>query len=82
MRPAGQWNTAKLVVTDGKVEHWLNGEMQVAYENTGDGWRNMIAESKFKNMPNWGMFTEGKISLQDHGDPVWFRNIRIRELSK
>ena len=82
VRPAGEWNTAKLVVADGKVEHWLNGEMQVAYENTGDGWRNMIAESKFKNMPNWGMFTEGKISLQDHGDPVWFRNIRIRELSK
>ena len=82
VRPVGEWNTAKLVVTDGMVEHWLNGEKQVAYQNTGDGWKQMIEKSKFRNMPKWGMFTEGKISLQDHGNPVWFRNIRIRQLSK
>ncbi|OAV43077.1 DUF1080 domain-containing protein [Lewinella sp. 4G2] len=82
VKPAGEWNVAKLIVSDGKVEHWLNGEQQVVYSNTGEDWKEMIAASKFKDMPNWGMFTEGKISLQDHGDPVWFRNIRIREISK
>ena len=82
VKPAGEWNKVKLVVTPGRVEHWLNGVQQVVYANTGDDWKAMIADSKFKDMENWGMFTEGRISLQDHGDPVWFRNIRIRELSK
>lgn len=82
VRPAGKWNQVKLVVTDGKVEHWLNGKKQVEYANTGDDWKAMIADSKFKAMENWGMFTSGKISLQDHGDAVWFRNIRIRKISK
>lgn len=82
VKPAGEWNQVKLVVTPGRVEHWMNGKRQVVYDNTGDVWKGMIADSKFKDMENWGMFTEGKISLQDHGDPVWFRNIRIRQLSK
>lgn len=80
VRPAGEWNQAKLVVRPGKVQHWLNGELQVEYANEGDEWMQRKANSKFKDMPGFGMFTEGKISLQDHGDPVWFRNIRIREL--
>lgn len=82
VRPAGEWNQVKLVVRPGRVEHWLNGVRQVVYDNTDDEWARMIADSKFKDMDNWGTFTGGKISLQDHGDPVWFRNIRIRELSK
>lgn len=80
--PAGEWNKVKLVVTPGRVEHWQNGKQQVVYNNTGEEWKAMIADSKFKSMTNWGMFTEGAISLQDHGDPVWFRNIRIREMTK
>ena len=81
-RPAGEWNKVNLIVTDGKVEHWVNGEKQVEYANKGEEWKQMIAGSKFRDMPNWGMFTSGKIALQDHGDPVWYRNIRIRQLSK
>ncbi len=70
------------VVTDGKAEHWLNGKKQVEYVNKGAEWDAMIAQSKFKNFDAFGQTTSGKISLQDHGDAVWYRNIRIRELSK
>ncbi len=80
VRPAGEWNQVRLVVTDGRVEHWLNGQKQVEYVNKGPEWEAMIDDSKFKDYDSFGMSTSGKISLQDHGDAVWFRNIRIREL--
>lgn len=80
VRPVGEWNQAKLVVTEGQVEHWLNGKKQITYANTGDDWQKMIAGSKFKAFADFGQFTSGKISLQDHGDPVWFRKVRIREI--
>jgi hypothetical protein len=78
--PAGEWNKVRLVVTDGKVEHWLNGKKQVEYVNKGETWEAMIDKSKFKKFDAFGMSTSGKISLQDHGDAVWYRNIRIRQL--
>ncbi|TXF87755.1 DUF1080 domain-containing protein [Neolewinella aurantiaca] len=80
VKPVGEWNKVKLVVTDGKVEHWLNGKKQVEYANKGPEWEAMIDKSKFKDYDAFGMSTSGKISLQDHGDAVWFRGIRIREL--
>jgi len=80
VKPVGEWNKVKLVVTDGKVEHWLNGKKQVEYVNKGPEWKTMIANSKFKEFDAFGQSTSGKISLQDHGDAVWYRNIRIREL--
>ncbi|NJB86324.1 hypothetical protein GGR26_002092 [Lewinella marina] len=80
VRPAGEWNRVRLVVTDGRVEHWQNGERLLTYNNTGSEWEAMIADSKFKDFERFGKTTSGKIGLQDHGDPVWFRNIRIREL--
>ncbi len=80
VKPVGEWNQVKLVVTDGKVEHWLNGKKQVEYVNKGPEWEAMIDNSKFKDFDAFGQSTSGKISLQDHGDAVWYRNIRIREL--
>ena len=81
VKPAGEWNKVRLLVTDGRVEQWLNGEMVVAYNNNGPEWEEMIDNSKFKDWNSFGTYTSGKIALQDHGDPVWFRNVRIRDLS-
>ncbi len=60
VRPAGEWNQAKLVVRDGQVEHWLNGEMVVSYTNKGDEWARMIADSKFKEYGDFGGTTGGQ----------------------
>ncbi len=81
VKPAGEWNQVRLVSNNGKVEHWLNGHKLVEFEMHTDEWREMIANSKFKDMPGFGKARKGHISLQDHSDRVWYRNIRIRELS-
>jgi hypothetical protein len=81
VRPAGEWNRVRIVVSEGHVEHWLNGKKQLEYSNVGEEWAAMIAGSKFKKFPGWGMHTSGQISLQDHGDPVWYRKIRLRQLN-
>ena len=80
VKPAGQWNQARLVINNGKTEHWLNGQKVVEYEMFTDQWREMIANSKFKDMPDFGKARKGHVALQDHGDPVWFRNIKIKEI--
>ncbi|MEL6923509.1 MAG: DUF1080 domain-containing protein [Bacteroidota bacterium] len=77
---ANEWNKVKLVITDTKGEHWLNGKKVVEFDMHDDSWSKMIADSKFKNMPDFGKFKGGHIALQDHSDKVWYRNIRIREL--
>lgn len=80
VKPAGEWNAIRLIVTDEKVEHWMNGQKVVEYVPSGDTWTAMVAGSKFKDFKDFGKSTSGKIGLQDHSDPVWYRNIRIREL--
>ena len=80
VKPAGEWNAIRLIVNNGKVEHWLNGHKVVEFEMFNETWKEMIANSKFKDMQGFGTGREGHISLQDHGDPVWFRNIKIRKL--
>lgn len=79
VRPAGEWNAVRLVVHGDHVEHWLNGERIVEYELGSEDWEARKAGSKFAGT-DYGTFRSGHIGLQDHGDPVWYRNIRIRPL--
>ena len=78
--PAGQWNKVKIFIKDGLVEHWQNGEMVLEYHLWTMDWKKMVQESKFVKFPDFGEYAQGHIGLQDHGDDVWFRNIRIKEL--
>jgi hypothetical protein len=80
-RPAGEWNEARIVARGPHVEHWLNGKKVVEYEQGSDDWQKRMKASKFKDMPDYGTRMSGHIVLQDHGDPVWYRNIRVRRLS-
>ncbi|WPP48109.1 3-keto-disaccharide hydrolase [Catalinimonas niigatensis] len=80
VKPAGEWNQTRLVVNEGKVEHYLNGEKVVEYELWTPEWEEAVANSKFAEFPAYGQAKEGHIALQDHGDEVSFRNIRVREL--
>jgi hypothetical protein len=80
VRPAGEWNEVRIVVQGAHVEHWLNGTQVVAYELRSEEWEAKVAASKFVEWPAYGRAERGHIGLQDHGDPVWYRNIKIREL--
>lgn len=77
-KPVGEWNRVRIVVRGGRIEHWLNGERIVATQFGDEGWRAAVAGSKFKAMPHFAKTPRGRIALQDHGDRVWFRDIRIR----
>ncbi len=77
-REVGQWNTAKIIVNGNHVEHWLNGSKVVDVEIGSDDWNERVAGSKFKDWDRFGKLSRGHICLQDHGDQVWFRNIRIK----
>ncbi len=82
VNPAGEWNTILIRVKDGKVTHTQNGVKVVEYELWTPEWDELVANSKFKTFPGFteGISEEGFIGLQDHGYPVWFRNIKVREL--
>lgn len=80
VKPAGEWNTARLWVQGNHVEHWLNGVKVVSYDLGSDDWKSRVAASKFRAWPGFGKSAKGYIALQDHGDTVSFRNIRIRLL--
>ncbi len=79
-KPVGEWNNARVVFTGGTIEHWLNGQKVAESSYGDDAWRAKVAATKFKSMPLFGTFPGGHIALQDHGDPVWYRNIKVRPL--
>ncbi|HMG02244.1 MAG TPA: DUF1080 domain-containing protein [Edaphobacter sp.] len=80
VRPIGEWNTARIVVRGAHCEQWLNGVKVVEYERFTPQFRKLVAESKYHVWPGFGEAHDGYILLQDHGFPVSFRNIKIREL--
>ena len=80
VKPAGEWNAIRIIQKDQKVEFWQNDLKVVSFTMHDDTWNKMVASSKFKDMKGFGKYTKGKISLQDHSDKVYFRNIKIKTL--
>jgi hypothetical protein len=78
--PVGEWNNARIIYNNGHVEHWLNGEKTVEFEENSPEYQEAYKSSKWVEFPGWNTFKEGAISLQDHGAPVYFRNIKIKTL--
>ena len=78
--PVGEWNTTRIVVNKGHVEHWLNGKKIVEYEIGSEEWKKNKMNGKWKDAKGYGMAKKGHIALQDHGSEAWFKNIKIKEL--
>jgi len=80
LKPVGEFNLSKIVVNGNHLEHWLNGIKLVDVEVGSDAWKSAIAASKFAKTPEFGSQAKGQICIQDHGDEVWYRNLKLRPL--
>ena len=78
--PHMQWNKVKIVYNNGHVEHWLNDEKVLEFEEGSEEWTERKNKGKWANSESYAAFKKGRISLQNHGDAVWYRNIRVKEL--
>ena len=80
LKPVGEWNTTRIVMKGNHIQHFLNSAKVVDMIVGSDEWKAAKATSKFKKVDGFAENPAGKIMLQDHGNPVWFRNIKVREL--
>jgi hypothetical protein len=81
LKPAGEWNQSQVIVKGKNVEHWLNGKRVLQYELDSPALNAAIAKSKFKDIARFGKPQKGHILIQDHGNAVWYRNVRIKPLT-
>lgn len=80
VKKAGEWNQAEVISKDSTLEFYLNGTKVLSTKMWDDNWKKMIKGSKFKDMKDFGTYTSGRIGLQDHGNKVWYRNIKVKSL--
>ncbi|HEX8278830.1 MAG TPA: DUF1080 domain-containing protein [Segetibacter sp.] len=80
VKPAGQWNQVEIRSNRGKLDFFINGQSVLSTTLWDDNWEDLIENSKFKKMDDYGTYKKGRIALQDHGADVWFRNIMIKKL--
>ncbi len=81
VNPVGSWNHAHIISKDNHVEHWLNGMKVLEYERKSETYKKLVAESKYVEWPGFGEAEKGPILLQDHGDRVAFKNVKIRSIN-
>ncbi len=81
VKPAGEFNQTRVLIKDNRLVHWLNGVKIVECRLDSDDWKQRIANSKFNKYEGFGVQPKGHIALQDHGNDIWFRSIKVRDLS-
>ena len=80
LNPAGEWNSSRIIYTKEKAEHWLNGKLLLSFVPYSEEWYSKRNSGKWDDFPDYGKFKNGYIALQDHDTPIWFRNIKIKQL--
>ena len=80
LKPVGEWNNSRIVLSGSHVEHWLNGKKILEFERWTPEWQKLRDSGKWKEAPDYGLARTGRIVLQDHGSVFWFRNVKIRPL--
>jgi len=80
VKPAGEWNSSRIVFTNESVEYWLNGQITVSFVPWSDDWNERRNAGKWEDKPEYGKAKEGLLGLQDHGSFIWYKNIKIKKL--